>query len=103
MDGSSPGYALYKVILPVSSPALTVTRIFAFINAWNELFFALIFLTYPGQQTLPVALLSYQGTYGTDWPHELAAITWAVLPTSIVYVLLQRKLMEGVLRGSLVE
>jgi raffinose/stachyose/melibiose transport system permease protein len=97
MDGCSVFTVLWRVILPVAGPGIGVAATFTFITMWNELLFALVFLTNANQQTIPVALQQYVGQYSTDWPAELAAITLALVPTLIIYLVLQRRLMAGVL------
>ena len=97
MDGCSLFGVLWRVVLPVAGPGIGVSATFAFIVMWNELLFALVFLNAANQMTIPVALQQYVATYATDWPAELAAVTLALVPTLIIYLILQRRLMAGVL------
>ena len=97
LDGCSTFKVLWRVILPVAGPGIGVSATFTFITMWNELLFALVFITNANQQTIPVALQQYVGQFSTDWPSELAAITLALVPTLIIYLILQRRLMGGVL------
>ncbi len=100
LDGCSTLQLLVRIIMPVSLPAIAVAATFTFLACWNELLFALVFLNFPGQQTAPVSLLRFTGTFGNNWVFELAGITLAVIPTLVIYLGLQRYIMEGVLRGS---
>jgi raffinose/stachyose/melibiose transport system permease protein len=97
MDGCSLYGVLWRVVLPVTGPGIGVSATFAFIVMWNELLFALVFLNAANQLTIPVALQQYVAQYATDWPAELAAVTLALVPTLIIYLILQRRLMAGVL------
>lgn len=97
IDGCSLFGVLWRVVLPVAGPGIGVAATFTFLQMWNELLFALVFLQSAGQQTIPVALQQYVGQFSTDWPAELAAVTLALVPTLIIYLLLQRRLMSGVL------
>ena len=97
MDGCSLFGVLWRVVLPVTGPGIGVSATFAFIVMWNELLFALVFLNAANQLTIPVALQQYVAQYATDWPAELAAVTLALVPTLIIYLILQRRLMAGVL------
>jgi raffinose/stachyose/melibiose transport system permease protein len=97
VDGCTTFQVLWRIVLPVAAPGVGVSATFTFITMWNELLFALVFLTYPHQDTIPVGLQQYVGTYSSDWPAELAAISLAVIPTLIIYLFLQRRLMAGVL------
>jgi len=98
VDGCSTLRLIFRVLMPVAGPGIAVATSFTFIAMWNELLLALVFLTYGNQQTIPLALLQYVGSYQSDWPSELAAITLAVIPTLAIYLVLQRRLMAGVLR-----
>lgn len=100
LDGCSTPQLLRRIIMPVSLPSVVVAATFTFLAAWNELLFALVFLNYPSDQTAPLSLLRYTGTFGNNWVYELAGITLAVIPTLLIYLGLQRYIMEGMLRGS---
>lgn len=100
LDGCSTPALLLRIILPVSLPSVVVAATFTFLNCWNELLFALVFLNYPADQTAPLSLLKYTGTFGNNWVFELAGITLAVIPTLLIYLGLQRYIMEGMLRGA---
>jgi raffinose/stachyose/melibiose transport system permease protein len=100
LDGCSTLQLLVRVVMPVSLPAIAVAATFTFLACWNELLFALVFLNFPNDQTAPVSLLRFTGTFGNNWVFELAGITLAVIPTLVIYLGLQRYIMEGVLRGS---
>jgi raffinose/stachyose/melibiose transport system permease protein len=97
VDGCTTFQVLWRIVLPVAAPGVGVSATFTFITMWNELLFALVFLNYPNQDTIPVGLQQYVGTYSSNWPAELSAITLAVVPTLLIYLLLQRRLMAGVL------
>jgi raffinose/stachyose/melibiose transport system permease protein len=100
LDGCTTFQMIRRVIIPVSLPSVVVAATFTFLACWNELLFALVFLTFPGEQTAPLSLLKYTGTFGSNWVLELAGITLAVIPTLIIYLGLQRYIMEGMLRGA---
>lgn len=100
IDGSSLIGCFFRIILPVSMPAIATVAILSFINSWNELLYALIFLQQPGKQTLPVALLQFMGFYSTDWAQVLAAISVATLPGILIYMFLQNHIVQGVTAGA---
>ena len=100
LDGCSIPTLLLRIVLPISLPSVVVAATFTFLNCWNELLFALVFLNYPDEQTAPLSLLRYTGTFGNNWVFELAGITLAVIPTLLIYLGLQRYIMEGMLRGA---
>ena len=100
LDGATTLQTLVRIIVPISLPSVVVAATFTFLNCWNELLFALVFITAPGEQTAPVSLLQYTGTFGNNWVFELAGITLAVIPTLLIYLGLQRHIMEGMLKGA---
>lgn len=100
IDGYSPIGIFFKIILPISIPAIATVGILSFINSWNELLYALIFLRQDEVQTIPVAILRFVGFYTTDWSNVLASITITIIPTIIVYIFLQDKIVQGMTAGA---
>ncbi|MFB5192439.1 carbohydrate ABC transporter permease [Alicyclobacillus fastidiosus] len=101
IDGTSIIGAFFRVILPISRPALATAAIFTFIGAWNELLFALVFLQQSDTQTIPVALLQFIGAYNTNWAYVFAAIVITIVPSIVFYVFLQNKIIEGTTAGAI--
>ncbi|TVX99387.1 carbohydrate ABC transporter permease [Paenibacillus cremeus] len=100
MDGSSLIGVFFRIILPVSVPALATVGILSFIHAWNELLYALVFLRDTAEQTIPVAILKFVGFYSTDWSNVFACISITIIPSVIIYVFLQEKIVQGVTSGA---
>jgi multiple sugar transport system permease protein len=84
-------------------PGVITVGLFAFLASWNEFLAALIFLTDPDKYTLPVMLLNAQSGYlGTvDWGLMQAGVFISVLPCAILFLLLQRYYMSGLIAGSI--
>jgi len=105
IDGFSRMKILWKIILPLSWPALATCAILIFIGpfAWNEFLFALTFMTRDMSRTVPVAiaLLSGASMYEVPWSRICAACVLATLPVVIFVVLFQRKIIAGLTRGAL--
>jgi multiple sugar transport system permease protein len=103
IDGCNSLQILWRVLLPVSRPGLVSVALFAFLASWNEFLAALIFLTDSDKFTLPVMLLNAQSGYlGTiDWGLMQAGITVTVLPCAILFLLLQRYYVSGLVSGAL--
>lgn len=100
IDGSSLIGCFFKIIFPISMPAVATAGILSFIHSWNELLYALIFLRKTGAQTLPVALLQFMGFYSTDWAQVLAAISVAMVPGIFIYMVLQNYIVQGITAGA---
>lgn len=101
VEGASHWRALVMVFLPLALPAITVTAIFSFINAWNEFVIALTMLRRQESYTLPIQIFSLvAGRYTVEWHHVMAATFVATIPVAIVFAWLQRYLVRGLALGA---
>lgn len=101
IEGASPWKSLTMVFLPLALPAITVTAIFSFINAWNEFVIALTMLRRQESYTLPIQIFSLvAGRYTVEWHHVMAAAFVATIPVAIVFAWLQRYLVRGLAIGA---
>jgi len=101
IDGCSRVGALTRIILPLASPGIVSVGLFCFISSWQEFLFALIYIEEVPKRTLALGLATYKGLYGVDWGNLMAATVFAVLPTTIVFVLFQKWLIAGLTKGAL--
>jgi trehalose/maltose transport system permease protein len=103
VDGASPWRILFGIFLPLMAPALAATGLLAFILAWNEFLFALTFTLSPEQRTVPVAiaLISGASTYELPWGRVMAASVIVTLPLVALVILLQRRIVAGLMAGAL--
>ena len=101
VDGAGRLGALFRVILPLSVPGIAATALFAFILAWNEFLFALIFTSSDDVRTLPigVALTMTREQTAVDWATAMAASTVSSLPIFIIVMLGQRGFVRGLTAG----
>ena len=100
LDGCSRLQALCRVILPLAAPGILTAALLVFIQAWNEFFFALIILTDPNLQTLPVGIALFPGEYTMPWGEIAAASTLATLPLIVLTLLFQRGIIRGLSAGA---
>lgn len=100
VDGCTRLQALRKVVLPLAAPGLFTASILVFILAWNEFFFALLILTNPDLQTLPVGIALFPGEYTMPWGEIAAACTIATLPLVALTLLFQRRIVRGLSAGA---
>ncbi|MFB4167356.1 carbohydrate ABC transporter permease [Virgibacillus sp. JSM 102003] len=101
MDGCSRIGALFKVIFPVMLPGIAATFIFAFVQCWNELFLAIMFIDKEGSKTIPVAMNSFITKFDIDWGAMSAATVISVIPTLILFAVGQKYIVEGMTQGSI--
>ena len=100
VDGCGRFGAFRRVVLPLLGPGLVATSVFAFITAWNEFLYALVFMRDKDKQTLPVWLSTFRTVFGTDWGGIMAASVLYALPALVFFLLVQRKLVSGVTAGA---
>jgi multiple sugar transport system permease protein len=100
MDGCSTLGVIWSVILPVAWPGVAATAIYAFAQSWNEYLIALTLVTRNELKTVPVGLASFFGEYTTRWDLVMTASVLATLPTMIIFLLLQRRLVSGLTAGA---
>ncbi|MFH5877303.1 carbohydrate ABC transporter permease [Arthrobacter sp. NA-172] len=97
IDGAGHVRILLQVILPLMAPALAATAIFTFIGSWNDFFSALIYLTSPDVQTVPIALRSFIDTSGTSSFGPMFAMSIvSLVPVFLVFLFGQRYLVKGI-------
>ncbi|WP_052377986.1 carbohydrate ABC transporter permease [Robinsoniella sp. KNHs210] len=100
MDGCSIYRIFYQIIMPISKSSVVTVAVIVFINIWNDLLLPQIFLTDQSKMTLPVGLTAFQGQYATDYTAMIAAVVITIIPSVIVYILLHRNIMEGMVAGA---
>jgi len=100
IDGCSMAGYFWKILFPLCKSPIATISIFNFVGMWNELMFALIFLSDPNKTTLPVSLTRFKGQYSTNWTVQLAAVVTMIIPSIIVYIFLNDKIIESITVGS---
>jgi N,N'-diacetylchitobiose transport system permease protein len=101
VDGASRLRAFYRVALPLAWPGLSASAIYAFITSWNELMFALTIMQNSSMQTLPVALNQFFATYYNQWGGVMAASVIFSAPVIAFFLLVQRRLVQGMVVGAI--
>jgi glucose/mannose transport system permease protein len=101
MDRAGMLRTYWSVVLPISAPAFVVTAIWQFTSIWNDFLFAVFIITDPAQWPVTVALNNTTGSFVTPYDLQMSAALLASLPTLIVYILLGRYFMRGLMAGAL--
>ncbi|MCC6876970.1 MAG: ABC transporter permease subunit [Sandaracinaceae bacterium] len=99
VDGATRLGAFVRVVLPAARPALAITGLFAFMQAWNEFILAATFLSRQESYTLPVVLQRYVGEYDARWGSFAAGAILVSLPVMGLFYFLQRNLVGGLTAG----
>ncbi|WP_336788131.1 carbohydrate ABC transporter permease [Paenibacillus sp. MMO-177] len=100
IDGCSRLTALIRVIIPVMLPGIASTFIFAFVQNWNELFMAVMFIDDENLKTLPVAMNSFVMKFDVDWGSMSAGTVLSIIPTVVLFAFAQRYIVEGLTQGA---
>jgi multiple sugar transport system permease protein len=103
LDGAGEFSILRRIVLPISWPAIATLVIFTGLAAWNDFLWPLIVTESDASRTLPVglALLSKKNT--VNWSETMAGTVLAALPMIVIFVILQRRFIEGLTAGSVKE
>lgn len=97
VDGASEFFIFWRVVLPLTTPALATLAILTFLASWNDFLWPLIVLTNDQQYNLPVAIATFAiGEHGTDYGLLLAGAVIVVTPIIIIFLLLQRHFTQGI-------
>ncbi|RCG32550.1 carbohydrate ABC transporter permease [Sphaerisporangium album] len=100
IDGAGRFITFWRVLFPLVAPGLVATSIFSFITAWNELVFALTLINDQGTYTMPVALQFFTSQRSTDWGGIMAASTLMTIPVIVFFLLVQRRMVSGLVAGA---
>ncbi len=96
LDGMGYFAMFFKIMVPLSVPALLAQGILGFIGGYNDYFGPYLYLTDPAWYTLQIALNSFKGTYSSNWPTMMAGTIVALLPTLLIYILAQKYFIQGI-------
>ncbi|WP_229691100.1 carbohydrate ABC transporter permease, partial [Sphaerisporangium melleum] len=100
IDGAGRLVTFWRVLFPLVAPGLVATSIFSFITAWNEFVFALTLINDQGGYTMPVALGFFTSQRSTDWGGIMAASTLMTIPVIVFFLLVQRRMVSGLVAGA---
>ncbi|MGN6200633.1 carbohydrate ABC transporter permease [Humibacter sp.] len=96
IDGASRWKIYWSVIMPLSRPVVAAVTILTFVGVWNNLLLPLFVLSNPNLMTIPVGLATVQGSFGQRYADIQAGAILAALPLIILYLIFQRRIVEGV-------
>ena len=100
IDGCGVWRTFFMVIVPLMKPAVSTIGIYTFLQCWNELMFANIFISKDSLKTLPVGIQALSGQYTTEWGPIGAALVVATFPTLFVYIFLSKRIQDSFIAGA---
>ena len=101
IDGAGIYKIFWVIICPLMKPACASVAIFTFLPAWNELMFAIIYISDSKYRTLSVGIQSLSGAYTTDWGPIGAGLVIATFPTLIIYLFMSKKIQSSLMAGAI--
>ncbi|MGG4144070.1 carbohydrate ABC transporter permease [Paenibacillus algorifonticola] len=96
VDGAGPWTIFYRIIIPLSKPALIVIGLFSFMNSWNDFMGPLVYLNEESKFTMALGLQMFQSLHSAQWHLLMAASTFVIMPVIIVFFIGQRYFIEGI-------
>ncbi len=100
IDGLSEYTIFFRLVLPLVRPSLATVAVFTMIPIWNDLWFPLIVAPGEATRTVTLGAQSFIGQFVTNWNAVLAALTLAILPVLVLYLLFSRQLIRGITAGA---
>ncbi|MEI2804678.1 carbohydrate ABC transporter permease [Albidovulum sp.] len=100
IDGMSEYAIFFRLVLPLVRPAMATVAVFNMIPIWNDLWFPLILAPGEATKTLTLGSQVFIGQFVTDWNAVLSALSLAILPALVLYVLFSRQLIRGITAGA---
>lgn len=100
LEGASRWTIFWRVIFPLLTPMNATVGILTCLWAWNDFLLPLVILTDPDKQTLPLAQYVFQGQFNTNYTVAFASYLMAILPMVLVYLIAQRWVISGIMRGA---
>ena len=101
LDGASEFAIFWRIVLPLSKPAIAVLSLLVVLGNWNDFGWPLVILKDLRSLTLPVGLSLLQGEHVTDWPTVMIIALVSIIPVTLLFITLQRYFIQGIARTGL--
>jgi multiple sugar transport system permease protein len=96
LDGASELTIFWKIILPLSKPALATLAIFAFLSSWKDFLWPLLITNKNDMRTVEVGIAMFHSLHAANWPYQMAAAVVVMLPIVVIFFLAQRYFIRGI-------
>jgi raffinose/stachyose/melibiose transport system permease protein len=101
LDGCTPFGFFWRILLPMSRPALATVSVLAIVGSWNNFLLPLVVINTPEKWTLPLGVMEFQSQYASDYARILAYVVLAIVPALAFYLVAERHLISGLTGGAL--
>lgn len=100
VDGASTWKTYWKIIFPIMKPMHATVAVLTALGTWNDVMTPLVIMSGTGKNTLPLAQLTFQTQFGTNYNLAFASYLLALLPILIFYIICQKQILNGVVNGA---
>jgi raffinose/stachyose/melibiose transport system permease protein len=100
VDGAGDLRVYQTILLPMLKPGIATVAVFTALSAWNEFLLALVYIQNDNLKTIPTGLLTFSTRYSTNYQLLFAALTIVTIPMIILYIIFNRKVIEGLTEGA---
>ncbi|MFC3748128.1 carbohydrate ABC transporter permease [Paenibacillus sp. GCM10012306] len=100
IDGASIYGVIFKIIFPITKPALATVCVLNFISTWNEFIMANTFLTSEDLKTIPFSIMKFAGEYSSNYGAQFAVMTIIAIPTILIYLIFTEQMTKGITAGA---
>ncbi len=100
VDGASELTIFFKIMVPLSVPALAALAIIDTLATWNEFLLALVLISEKESRTVPIGLMQFQGEHASDYTVLMAGVAISIIPVLIIFLFLQRYFVTGLTAGA---
>lgn len=101
IDGCNAFQMLFRILIPIMKPAVITNLIIAAISIWNNFQIPLYLMSSSDRTTIPMMVFNFYGLYARDWQYVFAAIMFTVFPVILLYLCLQKYIVEGMTAGAI--
>ena len=101
IEGCAEFGVFARIVLPLSKPVISTLGILAFLDSWNQLVWPLILTKSSNMMTVQLALKSFKSEYGMKWNLVMAATFISIIPVTLIFVLFQKQIVEGIATSGL--
>lgn len=101
IDGCNIYQIIFKIILPITKPAIVTVSVMTFIAAWNEFIMAATYLSSEAKKTLAFSVFNFTGQYSSNYAVQFAVMAIIAIPSVILYILLSGEVAKGVTEGAI--
>ena len=100
IDGATTFRTFWKVIFPIMKPMHATVAVITALSVWNDVMTPLVIMSGSGMNTLPLAQMSFQTQFGTNYNLAFASYLLALLPILLFYIVCQKQILNGVVNGA---